>query len=233
MNARWRPREGRTTYGQDLEPGMIIAVDHAGYRHKPWRLIEVQKRDDGRHGLIIRPLGEMNDFAQFNQAIALRKYASLPVLDEHYSVCVKCGELPPCSDTWSERIATASAENAARYEVEGVCPSCQEPVTRRQQSFRFTENLHVPLGPPVVFHARGKCFGGAVVYDEKLAKQAGTDPTLSCSGHHVHHMDDFYQCSNVTCPGRDKRHRSYSRCYVLREKCNRPECWVINERERN
>lgn len=231
MRTSWRSSEGRMRQGKDLKPGMLIAIDYAGYRHKPWRIIEVKELEDGRHAMIVRPVGEVNDFAQFNQSLTLRKYASLPVLPEHYSVCHCCGELPPCSEVWSAQVASASAERAVRYEVEGVCPACEEPVTRRQKAHRFEENLYVPLGPPVVFHARYKCASSAMSYDEALAKRHDRDPTLSCVGQQVRHQDGIDTCNRAGCPGPEVRHRAFARCYVLSEKCNRPECWAINEGE--
>lgn len=103
------------------------------------------------------------------------------------------------------------------------------PVTRRQDVHRFDENLYVPLGPPVTFHARQACAGGAVAYDSAIAKKNGTQARLSCEGHIVHHLDGDRACSNITCPGPRLRHRAMSMCYVLAEKCNRPECWAIDD----
>lgn len=147
------------------------------------------------------------------------------VLPEHYAVCVTCGEIPPCADAWAEKVAEHATEWAARFETPGVCPACQEPVTRRQESVRFEENLHVPFGPQVVFHKRRKCLASAVSYDQSVASATGREPRLSCSGLLVQHIDGERECTNVTCPGWNKAHRNFSMCYVLDAKCNRPECW--------
>lgn len=229
VSQAWRPRGGRSKYAKDLEPGMIVAIDYAGFRHKPWRLHEIRVRDDERVRLYLRPVGEQYDFAEFNNPITAYARTFIPVLDEHYSVCGKCGDLQPCAEVWSERVARDAAEHAARYEMEGVCPACQEPVTARQKSHTFEENLHALIGPPVTFHKRAKCWRSAVNYDAELAKRHKREPALSCGGWLIHHRDNHYQCSSITCPGTDKSHGSYARCYVLKEKCNRPECWALEE----
>ena len=67
MSDRWRATEGRTVYNiDDLRPGMLIAVDAPGYRHKPWRIHEIRERRDDRLPLIIRPDGAQFDFAQYD-----------------------------------------------------------------------------------------------------------------------------------------------------------------------
>lgn len=222
---RWHSAQGARTYPEKLQPGDVIAVDVPGMRHQPWVVHEVRPHED-RWRAYLRPIGAQYDFAQYNHGVSFPRWASVMVLPEHYSVCVRCGELPPCSEVWTGQVADAQTERAARYEVEGVCPACSEPVTRRQKAIRFEENLYVPLGPPVVYHQRSKCGFSAVQYDEKVAKSVGRDPRLSCAGHHVLHLDNVFQCTNENCPGHDKKHRAFSRCYV-NGRCDRPECRAL------
>lgn len=229
MIESWRSTQGQMTYGDKLHPGSLIAIDAQGFRHKPWVLYDVLPRDDGRTAIIVRPVGAETDFAEHNQTLTMAKHAFVRVLPDHYALCAACGELPPCAEVWTETISDAAAERAARFEVEGVCPSCQKPITRRQHSHRFEENLYVPLGPPVVFHTRRGCVMGAIDYDRNVAKATGREPRMSCEGLHVHHLDNAHECTNITCPGTQWRHRSYARCYALNERCNRPECWAIEE----
>ena len=231
MSDAWRPTEGRYVHPTNIAEGMIVAVDAPGWRQKPWRVHEIRTldEDDGRVHVVFRPPGDIYDLAEHNRSAAIRKHASIYRLPDHYSLCHVCGELPPCTHVWTERLSTADAERNARFEVEGICPSCQKPVTRRQDVHRFDENLYVPLGPPVTFHARQTCAGGAVAYDSALAKKNGTPPRLSCEGRIVHHLDGDRACSNITCPGPRLRHRAMSMCYVLAEKCNRPECWALED----
>ncbi|WP_114589394.1 hypothetical protein [Microbacterium arborescens] len=220
----WRASEGESAYGRHLRAGHIIAIDHPGMRHQPWVIHEVTPHEEDWR-LILRPYGAEFDFAQHNRPMRLRKHGRVFVLPEHFSRCSRCNELPPCSEVWTATVSSAHAEKAARYEVEGVCPACQKPVTHRQRSHRFEENLFVPLGPPVVFHARASCFASAVDYDAQLARAHDREPTLSCPGMHVQHNDGHHECTNITCPGFHARHRTFACCYVLRERCNRPECW--------
>lgn len=228
MRERWLPVEGRGIYDlAGLEPGTVVAIDHPGFRHKPWRVYEIRRRDDDWFDAILRPDGVKFDFAQHNQTIGIKRYAPIFRLPEHYGLCHTCGELTPCSEVWTEKMSDAAAEQSARFEVEGICPSCQEPVTARQKSHRFEENLRVPLGPPVTFHARARCMGGAVDYDLAVAKATDREPRLSCDGMLTRHLDHYEECTNITCPGLNVRHRSFALCYVLSAKCNRPECWAL------
>lgn len=230
MAEEWRPTEGRYVHPSNLAAGMLIAINATAYRHKAWRVHEIRTRDvdDDRIHVVLRPDGDLFDLAEHNRSISIAKWAAVYRLPEHYALCHTCGDVPPCSEVWTERISTADAERNARYEVEGVCPSCGEPVTRRQEVHRFDENLYVPLGPPVTFHGRQKCVGGAIAYDEALAKRNGTDPRLSCGGHVTQHLDGDRVCTNITCPGHRLRHRSFAMCYIA-GRCNRPECWALAE----
>lgn len=232
MSDRWRSAQGKMTYGDKIKPGDVIALDTVGMRHRPWVVHDVRPRDEGRTSIIVRPIGDEFDFAQHNISLGMSRHAYVHVLPEHYAVCHRCGELPPCSEVWTETLSDAAAEKASRYEVEGVCPSCQEPITRRQHSYRFDENLYVPLGPPVTFHARRGCGMSATAYDEAVAKATGRDPRMSCDGLHTHHLDGYHECTNITCPGIQWRHRTYARCYVLSSRCNRPECWQIEAEQK-
>lgn len=233
MSATWRPTEGKPVPPWKLEAGMVIAVNAHTFRFKPWRVHEVLERDDegdDRIHVVLRPVGELFDFAEHNHPVTIRRYAVLYRLPDHYSLCHLCGEIAPCSHVWIDELSAAEAERTARYEVAGVCPSCGEPITRRQDVHSFDENLYVPLGPPVTFHARQKCAGGAVAYDELLAKKNDTQARLSCEGLITHHLDGERVCTNITCPSSHVRHRSMAMCYVLDAKCNRPECWSLEDR---
>ena len=84
------------------------------------------------------------------------------VLPDHYSVCVACGELAPCSHELAERQADRIA---ARSEVlmdipPGHCLGCGEFVTTRQRATRFPGpnlwRLDLPENS-AVFHARQEC----------------------------------------------------------------------------
>lgn len=225
-DARWHATEGRPRDGKDLHPGDVVAIDYPPMRHKPWVVHSTREREEGRWSLTLRPVGAQFDLAEFDTNLTMRRWARVEVLPEHYAVCHECGEIPPCRERWAAGIADAVAERAARYDVPGVCPACEEPITRRQKTIRFEENIYVPLGHPVTFHERAKCWGIAEHYDRQVAKLTGREPRLSCEGTLIQHNDGQRLCTNITCPGdRLVRHRGFAMCYVLREKCNRVECW--------
>lgn len=234
QTAAWRATEGRYVSIHDIAEGMLLAIDYHGYRHKPWRVHEIRTRDedDGRLHVVLRPDGALYDFAEHNRSVAIRRHANVQQLPEHYAICHHCGDLPPCSERWTESVSDAEAERTARYEVEGICPSCQKPVTRRQDVHRFDENLYVPLGPPVTFHGRQQCFGGAVNYDRALAAKNGTEPRLWCEGLIVHHHDGERVCTNITCPSPTVCRIAPWRCVTSSTpNANRPECWAIEQGE--
>jgi hypothetical protein len=89
--------------------------------------------------------------------------------DGHYPVCAACGEPSPCRDTVAGRVAAQSAADMARYEQEGVCPACQQPVTVREGRETFRWNLDVPAGPPVTFHTRRRCVTQLAKYRQRLS----------------------------------------------------------------
>ena len=89
-----------------------------------------------------------------------------PVLREHYGLCVHCNELLPCRAQESDWAVTRSTRRMGRYDLPGVCPACEEPVTARQASQTFP-NTVVPGGPPVTFHTgRKHCRYAAQRYSE-------------------------------------------------------------------
>jgi hypothetical protein len=209
------------TRPSELVPGQLIALDLDGFRFRPWVVHEVLPFED-RWRVWVRPLGAEFDFAQINRGVTFARWASAIVLPEHYSVCVCCGELPPCSAVWTADVAEKLTERAARYETEGICPACEEVITHRQRSIRFEENLHVPLGPPVTFHRRGKCWSSAIDYDRSIARATGRAPILSCEGRQVRHEDGARECDAPGCPGEAAQHRSWSICaYEAPEPCSR------------
>lgn len=233
MRERWSPDKGRGIYNLDkLTAGDLVALDAPKYRHKAWRVHEIRGWNDDRLRVVFRPDGAQFDFAQHNVSLLVGKYAPIYWLPEHYGLCHRCGEVTPCSEVWSERISTEVSKQSARFEVEGVCPSCQEPVTARQKSHRFEENLRVPLGPPVIFHARHKCGGGAVEYDCAVAAATGREPRLFCEGLRTKHLDGHETCTNITCPSLSVGHRTFAMCYALNAKCNRPECMATEDQRR-
>ena len=135
--------------------------------------------------------------------------------DEHYPVCAQCGEPTPCRERVSEQVATREMAVMARYETPGVCPACAKPISTRQKSMTFQDNVKIPGGPAVTFHiGRGQCRYGAAEYEEEwAAANPARRTTLSCLGEVTNHSDGTYDCTaGVECRGPMARHESYATC---------------------
>jgi hypothetical protein len=88
---------------------------------------------------------------------------------EHWPACGKCHEPTPCREVVADQMIEQASRQLERWSTPGVCPNCEEPVSARQRSQTFRENLRVPGGPPVTFHVgRGGCAYAARQYAEKL-----------------------------------------------------------------
>ncbi|MBD3549817.1 hypothetical protein [Streptomyces sp. JV180] len=108
------------------------------------------------------------------------------VLTEHYSVCVACGELPPCSHELAEQEADIiAARNDVLMDIPpGHCLGCGEFVTHRQKAARFPgPNLWRPDLPEhsAVFHARQECAGEVERYRRQWEERGGSTPQTQLS----------------------------------------------------
>ena len=212
---RWRPVGGSPVYNPaDLAAGQIIAIDCDGLRHRPWRVETVRLADDDRYSIAICPHGvDLASEQAGRGSVSIHRHGSgVYLLDERYPVCSHCHELMPCSDTHIGAQVEADARRTERFETPGICPACLEPVTGRQQSVTFGDNLHVPLGPPVTFHTRTRCFEEALRYDEQVAESTGCRPELSCAGTLTRHVGLSAECSELRCPGNQARHARVAHC---------------------
>lgn len=150
-------------------------------------------------------------------------------LDEHYTVCNQCGELPPCSGTKAERALQKSVEAMAL--PDGNCPACKEPITRRQKKHVFPgPNLLNPFGAHTVqFHQRGQCAASAASYEELWVNaEPGRERsllTLKCSGNITVHHDGTAEChgrnDGTDCPSVYAWHRGTSACYAMNHGCGK------------
>ncbi len=213
---RWRPLG---TVRADLpEPGQVIA-----WRHAAWLVIEVNRAPEAdwpdgvrqrmeivkpeyrdrlipRH-VIVRPAAFKSNgdpVRDANVTVSLSAYGGFRPWDVypsgHYPVCAECGEPPPCRAEMARELGERAEKDAARFEISGVCPSCQEIPTARHKVITFDVNLRVPLGPPVTFHiGRRECRYDAVKYEQELGKaQPGYRLLLSCPGTVTRHSCDPY-----------------------------------------
>lgn len=227
----WRPDQRDTGYesARNLTVGQIAIWDR-----QPYRVIETRERDftdwDAKYRdkwveqgcpdpatwtyrpLVIVLRDERNDRAKPLHLLgpAVQMWRTLP---EHYAVCSRCGELPPCREVHNEKIAERATE---RFEQQmaimpGCCHDCHEPITRRQKSYGFPgPNLVRPdLGDnSALFHLRESCRSGLRAYDKRWAAAApGRRRSFYCDGHLTHHHDDSKSCSSPECPSLDVEHR--------------------------
>lgn len=166
----WVP-DNSQRYKSKPEAGDLVAWDF-----KPWRVIDIRegvphKDNPGASYTVyrMRPV----DAGDSNKRDIHRgwTWGGPPVLNEHYGLCIHCGELTPCRATMAERAAKEAVKRMARYDTPGVCPECQEPVTHRQERETFP-NIVMPGGPPVTFHAgRRKCRYAMNRYRDKVGQQ--------------------------------------------------------------
>jgi hypothetical protein len=236
---RWEPSDARPQHTTPT-PGQLVGWDHA-----VWRVIKVkpypQDRWTDEHREYVVRFGESYAPvhvwlrpAQHDSAdpVEARRYdRSVSAVGgrttwyvyrtEHYPVCVRCQEPLPCREMWSEAVARHAIAELRDFEVAGVCPACSEPVSARQRSITFSDNLMIPGGPPVTFHVRSRCRWQAMRYEDRWV---AADPerrrtTLSCPGFYTAHNDGTYDCSEFgECRGTQAEHRGGSGV------CRCPDC---------
>jgi hypothetical protein len=174
------------------------------------------------------------------------------VLPEHYMVCNRCLELPPCRHVHNERIAARATESMeeAMAILPGACHGCREPITSRQKSFTFPgPNLVRPdLGDDsAIFHTRGACLGSLRSYDKRwAAAEPDRRRLFYCEGTRTWHYDGTPECTRQDCtgkgsmarlvdhrasvwhhPGTPERHYDVMRDFGYEPGANNSACWCI------
>jgi hypothetical protein len=130
------------------------------------------------------------------------------VLPEHYAVCHRCFELPPCSHAHNERITALATERMEEDMaiLPGACHGCRGPITKRQKAFTFPgANLIRPdFGDDsAIFHTRGRCYYALTSYDKRWTEaEEGRERFFYCDGTVVHHHDGTDECDNPQCVGK-------------------------------
>lgn len=218
------------------DPGSLVAWNHA-----VWRVISAARRPEdlwseedreavarsgersAPYAVVLRPVNSTDDPRDRGRDVHVksRKFSWQVYPHEHYPICAKCHEPLPCREQMAEQTAVDAGARMERYATPGVCPPCQEPISSRQKSITFQENLELPAGPPVTFHVgRWQCRSSAADYEKRWIKadpKRGR-PTLSCEGHVTNHNDGTYECTELTeCPGPEAKHQSF-------ESCRCPDC---------
>ena len=234
---RWHPLGTRS----ETRPrtGQIVAWRHGAYRVIESEPVpEVDWSDSDRERLthlkpefvsrnipwriIMRPVRITSDDPRSRDhdvhlRLAARCFTGIDAYpDDHYPVCSQCAEPVPCRDEMARQEADKATRHAGRYSMPGVCPDCEEPVTGRQKTITFDDNLESPGGPPVTFHLRQRCRGAAVAYERRwvAADPERRTAQLSCPGHVHRHLDGTECTQDPACPGHRLPHQQATACYV-------------------
>jgi hypothetical protein len=226
---KWHPTSTRLE--QKPPVGALVAWEHQVWRvvsftRRPpelWReesQRQVQQAGDhyAPYAIVLRPVDAGDDPKDRGRDVHLESRGHYWDVypDEHYPVCASCLEPLPCRERMAEQVSRKAGEWMARFETPGICPACEKPVSFRQRSMTFAENVEIPGGPPVTFHVgRYGCRQGAAEYERSwvAADPDGRRATLSCPGHVTNHNDGTYECTELAaCPGPEARHPSYGVC---------------------
>lgn len=246
----WRPAvTAPSTFQRLPEPGELIAA-----AHQPWRVVQIDPVDpsqwtEDEHAAWTQrrcpdpwkdaPVHVMCEPVPPNpwphDRAGLRvdpfHYAWWFPLPEHFAVCVKCGQLSPCTG----HAAEVEAVNAARHLDRilaipaGACPACSEVISTRQKSITFPgPSVDNPFITDPAYHLRRSCIGAAQAYEERWI---AADPTrlrslltVACAGRLVVHQDGAAECFGTLdsdCPTVYARHRSITACYLQSHGCGR------------
>lgn len=237
MTRPWFPL-GAVTHHGPPPPGSLVAAYHAVWRVRsvaPVPVTDWTTDDDhaiGRLGepaepwvVVLRPARLTDDDPaphRRDRHLRVRRGQSWHVYpDGHYPICGACAEPTPCREREAAQEARRQAERMARFDTPGVCPSCGEPVTARQKSRTFAENVVVPLGPPVTFHTRARCHADLLDYEDVwVAADPGhrvsSRPPVCPGTEIIHPGTGVYDCSlGARCPGVTHPrvvHRSMTAC---------------------
>lgn len=234
IEGRWRAHHTTGLYGKRPTPGQIIALDFTAWRVKEIRDVLPLDTENPQYIIEAVPLdrtGEEGEVHILTVTEPAGRKRSWDLLPEHYVVCGKCGDLPPCREVWADKQAQYAAERLDRYDNPGFCPACQEPISLRQKTFDFP-NIVSPLGGTVTFHRRDRCFSSACRYEEQLVA-AGVlkHTTLTCKGNLIKHRDGTRECHlphfEDECPGSDAYHGSWQLCAYRSHGCPRLECNLV------
>ncbi|MFF5642919.1 hypothetical protein [[Kitasatospora] papulosa] len=221
----WRPAQSRLTHLRRdtgrLEPGTIVVWDR-----QPYRVIEVRERDqvdwpqDYRDAWVKHGMPDPATWSYRPRVVVVRhddQPQSKPlhlqgpdntywhVLPEHYWVCRRCQEVPPCRHVHNEAIMDRASERMEKEMaiLPGTCHGCREPISKRQKSFTFPgANLIRPdLGDgSAIFHTRRGCYGFLDSYDKRwAAAEPGRERLLYCPHTLTEHNDGSRECSSPAC----------------------------------
>lgn len=146
------------------------------YRDKVWRVLDTIGSQ-----ILLQP--DDSDTAELHDLEGDKQWWR--ILPEHHAVCSRCGEPMPCRHLRQMSQANAALKRARRLMAipEGACWACEKPISARQKAVTFPgDNLRLPGGPPVMFHAGiQECRIDAIRYqdDEWVKAEPGREPFLT------------------------------------------------------
>lgn len=158
------------------------------------------------------------------------------VLPEHYPICRRCQEIPPCRHVHTERVMDRATERMDRDMalMPGVCHGCREPITKRQKHFTFpgTNLIRPDLGDnTAAFHTRRSCYNAIDSYDRRwAAAEPGRSRLFYCTGTITVHHDDSRQCTEPACIARGDHADLVQHAMWLRHHPQMQEargCWCL------
>lgn len=228
---RWHPISSRMTHDRPT-PGTLVA-----YKRQVWRVIEtrdvpevdLEEGDErGSYYVIVEP---PRGGKRMHMKVR-RPWFLWNIVDEHYPVCVECGEPYPCLHLDAAAAGKDAADQLDRLTaiMPGCCWACGEPISARQERVSFDgPNVWLPTAPSSpAFHLRQTCRHSAARYEDAWVAADTTRPrsllTLKCAGTVVVHGDGSAECFgavNSDCPSVYASHGSYAACYTQTHGCPR------------
>lgn len=208
------------------DPGDIIQIGRHAYR------VEAAVESSDEYEIDVEILTGPNKGEKAHATANKRKHL-LRRLDEHFSVCHCCGEVPPCLASEQDRYAREQAQLMAKRMAvpDGCCMACSEPISTRQKTLWFPgTNVWNPFGAPGVrFHARRGCRSTAARYEEAwIAAEEGRERstlTLKCTGSVIVHEDGTAEClsrnDGSECPSIHAWHGYIGACHASSHGCGR------------
>ena len=167
------PPGTRTVYAtRDLSVGDLVIHDHRFRRVESLtRDPELTQRERLPWLVVLADPSSVNR-RERSLSCADHKTWCVVVEPEHHPVCGACGGPWPCRELHIRLEIDHSEARARRFELPGVCPACQEPVTPRQLRQTWPVNLHaLARDQPVVFHLRRECAEEAQTYDLAVMRE--------------------------------------------------------------
>lgn len=178
MGSTWKPWGACRTDGVP-SPGALVADEH-----RVWLVVDVVAlpcESDCPGARTHRLILDAQTGTPLRREVETNAYGAWWTYPGRYPLCSCCGEPAPCRAQLLDQAAECELARMRCFEEPGVCPACHCPVAPGQESVTFPDNLDVPLGAPVTFHAEdGPCRRAALGYQRRwLAAYPRSTPRLA------------------------------------------------------